>query len=115
MPSRDQYLDSLHRDAELFEAAVRAGGDLSQPVDGCPGWDLAALVEHIGTLHRYITEGIESGGKPAGGSPAAPAERATFADWFADGAAALEAALRARPDDEPCWTFFPNAPQTIGT
>ncbi|HVV37072.1 MAG TPA: maleylpyruvate isomerase N-terminal domain-containing protein [Acidimicrobiales bacterium] len=115
MPSREQFLDSLHRDAELFEAAVRAGGDLTQPVDGCPEWDLGALVEHLGTLQRYITAGIESGGKPTGGWPSAPEDRARFADWFAEGAAALEAALRARPDDEACWTFFPNAPQTIGT
>jgi uncharacterized protein (TIGR03083 family) len=114
MPSRDDYLNSLHRDAELFEAAVREG-DLAAPIDGCPGWDLAALVEHIGTLHRYITAGIESGGKPEGGFPSAPDDRATYADWFAEGAAALEAALRARPDDEPCWTFFPNAEQNIGT
>ncbi|MEY2419267.1 MAG: hypothetical protein QOG90_1947 [Actinomycetota bacterium] len=114
MPSRDEYLDSLHRDAELFEAALRDGGDLTQPVDGCPGWDLAALAEHLGTLHRYITAGIESGGKPDA-FPSAPTERAALADWFAEGAAALEAALRGRPDDEPCWTFFSNAPQTIGT
>jgi uncharacterized protein (TIGR03083 family) len=114
MPSRDEFLDSLHDDCALFEAAVREGGDLTQPVDGCPGWDLAALVEHLGTLHRYITAGIEGGGKPAG-FPSAPSDRAELADWFAQGAAALEAALRERPDDEPCWTFFPNAPQTVGT
>ena len=114
MPSRDEFLDSYHRDAELFAAAVRAGGDLAQPVDGCPDWDLAALVEHLGTLHRYITAAIEGGGKPDA-FPSAPTDRGELADWFVDGAAKLEAALRARPDDEPCWTFFSNAPQTIGT
>jgi uncharacterized protein (TIGR03083 family) len=76
---------------------------------------LAALVTHLGRLHRYITAGITSGGKPEGGFPPAPEDRATYADWFAEGAAALEAELRARPDDEPCWTFFHNTPQTIGT
>ena len=115
MPSRDEYLDSLHRDVDLFAAAVRAGGDLTQPVDGCPDWDFAALVAHLGTLHRYITAGIETGGKPEGGFPEPPAERAAYADWLAEGGAALEAALRARPDDEPCWTFFPNTEQVIGT
>src|SRR6476659_8033692 len=115
MPNRDEFLDSCHRDAELFEAAIRDGGDLTQPVDGCPEWDLAALVTHLGGLHRYITFAIETGGPPDGGFPAAPDERASYADWFAAGAAKLEAALRARPDDTPCWTFFRNAPQTIGT
>ena len=113
MPTRDEFLDSYHRDAELFEAAVRDGGDLTQPVDGCPDWDLAHLVTHLGRLQRYITTGIELG--DPGTFPSAPEDRATYADWFADGAAKLEAALRARPDDEPCWTFFPNAEQRVGT
>ena len=115
MPTRDEYLDSLHRDIDLFTAAVRAGGDMTQPVDGCPDWDLAALVAHLGTLHRYITAGIETGGKPDGGFPAPPDDRAAYAEWIAEGGAALEASLLARPDDEPCWTFFPNAEQVIGT
>ena len=114
MPSRDEFLDSLHRDAELFEAAVRAGGDLTQPVDGCPDWDLGALVKHVGRLHRYVATGIEFG--DPGPFPPSPSEdRATYADWFAEGAAKLEAVLRERSDDTPCWTFFPNAPQTVGT
>jgi uncharacterized protein (TIGR03083 family) len=113
MPTREQFLASLHRDIELFEAAVRAGGDLTQPVDGCPEWTLASVVEHVGGLHRYITTGIELG--DPGKWPGPPDDKATYADWFADGAAKLEAALAARPDDEPCWTFFDNAPKVIGT
>jgi hypothetical protein len=38
-----------------------------------------------------------------------------FADWYAEGAAELEALQRSKPDDEPSWTFFDNAPKTIGT
>jgi uncharacterized protein (TIGR03083 family) len=113
MPTRDEFLASLHRDIESFEAAVRAGGDLTQPIDGCPDWDLAALVAHVGGLHRFITTGIEMGAP--GKFPGPPPNRDAYADWFVDGAAGLEAALAARGDDEPCWTFFPNAPQTIGT
>jgi uncharacterized protein (TIGR03083 family) len=113
MPTRDEFLASLHRDVELFEAAVRAGGDLTQPVDGCPEWTLASLVEHMASLHRYIASGITSGGSPE--FPEVPADKADFADWFSEGAAALEELLRSKPDDEPCWTFFPNAPQVVGT
>jgi uncharacterized protein (TIGR03083 family) len=114
MPTRDEFLDSYHRDAELFEAAVRAGGDLTQPVDGCPDWDLAHLVSHLARLHRYIATGIEFG-DPGKFPTNVPDDPAKYADWFAEGAAKLEALLRGRPDDEPCWTFFPNAPQVVGT
>ena len=114
MPSRDDYLSTLHRDAKLFEAAVRAGGDLTQPVDGCPDWTTRDLVEHIGVLHRFIVNGIEVGETPKERAEP-PSDTNEYADWFADGAAALEAALRARPDDTPCWTFFSNAPPVIGT
>lgn len=113
MPTRNEYLDTFHRDAELFEAAVRAGGDLTAPIDGCDDWDLAGLVEHVGTLHRNIVAGVALGEfpTPASGPPAGT----DAADWFAEGAAAMEAMLRSKPDDEECWTFFSNAPKTIGT
>jgi uncharacterized protein (TIGR03083 family) len=107
-------LSTLHRDAELFEAAIRAGGDLTQSIDGCPDWDLAKLVEHVGGLHRFIVAGIEAGEMP-NEQAEPPADRSEYADWFAQGAAALETTLTSKPDDEPCWTFFSNAPQVIGT
>ena len=113
VPTRDEYLASLHRDVELFTAAVRDGGDLTQPVDGCPDWDLAALVAHVGGLHRYVATGIETG--DPGTFPGPPDDRCAYADWFAEGAAQLESALASRGDEEPCWTFFPNMPQVVGT
>jgi hypothetical protein len=113
MPTRERFLDTFHRDVELFTATLRESGELTQPVDGCPEWDLAGLAAHVGGLHRYVTTGIELG--DPGKWPGPPAQRSAYADWFADGAAALEVALRARPDAEPCWTFFPNAEQVVGT
>ncbi|MEY2399086.1 MAG: hypothetical protein QOJ00_2260 [Actinomycetota bacterium] len=114
MPTRDEYLSTLHRDLELFDAAIRAGGDLSQPVDGCGEWTLADLAAHLGGLEHYVAAGIAKGASPDA-FPAPPADVAAYADWCAQGAAAIEAALTASPDDTPCWTFFPNAPQEIGT
>lgn len=111
MPTRDEFLDTFHRDAELFEAAVR-DGNVDAEIDGCPGWTVASLVEHIGTLHRYVTEAIVTAAKP-GGWPAGP--EGDLADWFASGVAALEAAMRERSDDTACYTFFDNAPKTVGT
>jgi uncharacterized protein (TIGR03083 family) len=114
MPTRDDYLGTLHRDIELFADAIRAGGDLTQPIDGCPDWDLGALVEHVGILHRFIVAGIDSGDTPSVQAEP-PADRRDYADWFTEGAVALEATLAGKPDDELCWTFFSNAPKEIGT
>lgn len=111
MLSRDDFLDSFHRDSELFEVALREG-NVNAEVDGCPGWSVADLVEHIGQLHRYVTDAIVTAAKP-GGWPAGP--EGDLADWFAAGAAALEAAMRERSDDTACYTFFDNAPKTVGT
>ena len=113
MPTREQFLDTFHHDAELFEAAVRAGGELDQEIDGCPDWTLASVVEHVGGLQRFVATGIEFG--DPGKWPGPPADRAGYADWFAEGAAALEVLLRSKSDDEACWTFFPNAPHVMGT
>jgi uncharacterized protein (TIGR03083 family) len=115
MPTRDEFLASTHRDIELFEAAVRAGGDLRQPVDGCPDWELADLVVHLCELHRYIGEGVRTRQKPTGGWPKVPEDRAVLADFVAEGARALEDALRGVGDDEPCWNFFPNTAQVGAT
>ena len=114
MPARDDYLETFHRDSLAFTDALRASDGLTEPIDGCPDWELRDLAEHIGVLHRVINAGIESGEMPSDRA-AAPDDRAAYADWFAEGAAALEATLRSKPDNEPCWTFFPNAPQQIGT
>lgn len=108
MPTRDEYLASLHRDNELFAAAVRSGGDLTQPVDGCPGWDLRALVGHVGSLRHYVANTLVKR-DGSGDRPKPPEDSGALVDWFADGAARLEAELARIADDEPCWNWSPQA------
>ncbi|MGH9115951.1 MAG: maleylpyruvate isomerase N-terminal domain-containing protein, partial [Acidimicrobiales bacterium] len=48
MDSAD-YLDHLAREGAAFAAAAEAG--LDRPVPTCPGWDVAALVAHLGQVH----------------------------------------------------------------
>jgi len=94
-------------------AALLAPPALDAPVPGCPGWSLADLARHTGGVHRWATAALATppDGDP-GDEPTGPDDDAVRA-WFAEGAAALAAALRSAPPSRPCWTFaVPEAPAT---
>jgi uncharacterized protein (TIGR03083 family) len=93
--------------------------DLSARVPSCPGWTLRDLVEHLGGVHRWAREAIESGAPPersratdppADGPPEAPD---ALARWFGDGAIGLANVLDSRSLDAPTWTPFPIADPTV--
>jgi uncharacterized protein (TIGR03083 family) len=97
-------LDHLDAAVEAFATALR--GDLRRPVPGCPGWDLAALAGHLGGVHRWARAAIADG-RPAEQSDAGPGDPGELVPWFAEGAAALRATLRATDPATACWTFGP--------
>ena len=39
--------------------ALVAGADMTTPVRTCPGWTLADLIEHVGTVNRWATYMVE--------------------------------------------------------
>lgn len=91
---------------------VLADGDLDAPVPGCPGWTLADLGAHVGSIYRFARTGlVERRGLEA--KDPGPTERAPMLAWFDDGADALLATLReidARDGwGEPAWTMAPPA------
>ncbi|MCW2613719.1 MAG: maleylpyruvate isomerase family mycothiol-dependent enzyme [Frankiales bacterium] len=94
------HLAHLERDAEAFVAALRST-DLDAPVAACPEWALRDLAVHLGRVHRWAA-GIVRTGERGAADAVAPAD-ADLADWLADGAVDLLAALRL-PERE-CWTF----------
>ncbi|MFM7070083.1 MAG: maleylpyruvate isomerase N-terminal domain-containing protein [Actinomycetes bacterium] len=68
----------------------------SAPVADCPGWDVADLVRHTGSTHRWATAHLVAG--LAGSISPAPAPDADVAasdlhEWFADGVTELVALL----------------------
>ncbi|UDY37690.1 maleylpyruvate isomerase family mycothiol-dependent enzyme [Dermatobacter hominis] len=93
--------------------------DLSAPVPSCPGWTLRDLVEHLGGVHRWARECVETGAPPARAratdplSEPPPEEADALARWFGDGAIGLANALDAAPLDAPTWTPFPIPDPTI--
>lgn len=108
MPTRDEYLASLHRDNELILDAMGAAGNLTQPVDGTD-WVLADLIGHLGTIQHYVANTLIKRDGP-GDRPPPPDDRAQWADWFADGSARLEAELARAADDEPVWNWSVRSP-----
>jgi uncharacterized protein (TIGR03083 family) len=99
-----RHLDALKADsAALHEAAGRG---LDRPVPGCPGWDVARLVEHIGRVHWVIstlvrTRSLDS--EPTGWPPT-PEGRQRL-DWLAGLSYALVEALSNVDPETPLWTW----------
>src|SRR5205823_4394635 len=85
-------------------------GDRRAPVASCPGWDVAALAVHLGTIQRWATEMVRTA---ATERLEGRDERFGFdgddsqlAAWMREGAGELVAALSDAPLDQPvwCWT-----------
>lgn len=94
--------------AALLEAAATAGASAAVP--NCPAWTVAELLAHVGTVHRWAAIFLREGAAATAGGKrprAAPAPADGLLDWYAEGHAALVAALHAAPPDLDCWTFIP--------
>lgn len=95
------HLAHLRADCDAV-LAVLAVGDPNAPVAACPGWDLRALVEHLGCVHRWAAEVVRTG--VVADQPTADGVD-DLAGWFADGADALLTALTAADPQAPTWSF----------
>lgn len=109
MLTRDELLGALARDQAAFVELLRAS-DLTSPVPDCPGWTLADLGGHLGSVHGWARGAIETGAP--GEEPPPPADPAHLADWYADQAAALLDTLVTTPAGTESWTFGPR-PRTV--
>ncbi len=104
----DPYLLSIRSDSVRMAQAA-GDGDLTAPVEACPGWDLRELVAHTGAVHRWATRAIHDGAAPATVEYSWPSPEAAgdeLGAWLLDGADTLIAALTARDPNEPTWHPF---------
>jgi uncharacterized protein (TIGR03083 family) len=112
-PSGIDYLTHLGAEAERFAQALEHG-PLDAPVAGCPGWDVARLGEHLGTVHRWARLAALEARRPEPQElQPPPTDTATLSNWFRDGATALLATLRDLDPGAPTWHPFP-AEQVVG-
>lgn len=106
------------RSAALRAAAVAAG--MNAQVPGCPEWNIADLVAHLGEVHLSWAAIVAAG--PASGPPAEDdvgdvQPHGDLLEWSADATARLLAALTDAGPDRMCWTWWEEAavaPNTAG-
>ena len=102
-----------HRAAVAAEtarfAALVGGADLATPVPNCPGWTLADLVRHAGSVQRWFSvllrNRIQEPPRSREVELRLPAEPDGYADWLAESAAVAADAFAATEPDLPMWAW----------
>jgi len=105
------HIEAIEEHAGALGAAAGKAG-LDAAVPDCPGWDVRALLAHIGMVHRWAAAHVREGSAAVAGGRQPRPEPAPvdgLLDWFAEGHHALVAALRSAPADIDSWTFLRGA------
>lgn len=101
-----EYLDVVTGETARLAAAARLAGP-SAAVPSCPEWDVAKLVKHTGTTHRWAKAVVVSRVPVAPGSIdlGLPDDPVALPDWLEAGAAVLAAQLGEADPDGACWSW----------
>ncbi|MDQ1666801.1 MAG: hypothetical protein QOH75_2832 [Actinomycetota bacterium] len=103
-----ELVDLVGAEAAVITGLL-AGADPARTVPSCPGWEVRDLIGHLGSVHRWATEIVRTGG--AADMPEPPQDD-ELASWFSAGAGALTATLAAADPAASCWSFA--GPHTVG-
>src|SRR5687767_13910006 len=95
------YLAHVRADGAAVLAALEVGTG-AEPVTACPGWTLRDLVEHLGSVHRWVTEIVATGQRADAPDTAGVTD---LAGWFAEGVDRLLQTLAGADPATPAWTF----------
>lgn len=88
--------------------AEAADVDLGASVAACPGWDVAALLEHLGGTYRWAAAMVRSGSTArARWRDVVPAPGPDPSTWVRESADDVLEALRGTDPRAPAWTFGP--------
>lgn len=102
-----------HRAAIAAETArlvaALENADLSAPVPSCPGWTLADLVRHTGSVQRWFSAllhaRIQEPPRSRDVDLRLPDRRDGYADWLADSATVAARAFAATDPNLPMWAW----------
>jgi uncharacterized protein (TIGR03083 family) len=105
---RATYLGHVSSDVERTAELVSTG-PLDAPVTTCPGWDLAALANHMGDVHRWVIQCVTTARRPTGPEHEAPnrSDASSLAAWLREGAARMVELLATTDESAPTWHPFP--------
>ncbi|MDT0448292.1 maleylpyruvate isomerase family mycothiol-dependent enzyme [Streptomyces hesseae] len=104
---------AVHREAvaaetAAFVAAVK-DADLATPVPGCPGWTLADLVKHTGSVQRWFSvllrRRVQEPPRTREVELRLPASEDGYPDWLADSAAEAASVFAELDPDAPMWAW----------
>ena len=105
--SPDEQLAAIEEHSAGFAAAVR--DNLAAPVEHCPDWTVADLVQHLTEVHWFWGTIAEErlAAPPDESRRPAPAARDDLAAAFEAGARRLLTVLRAADGADAVWTWAP--------
>lgn len=85
--------------------------DLDARVPSCPAWDVRALIEHVGDMHRsWAAVARQRASDPSEVDRAAlrySPGKGDLVEWYRDGLEEILDVLRTTPEDATFWTFWP--------
>ncbi|MFK0257934.1 maleylpyruvate isomerase family mycothiol-dependent enzyme [Streptomyces sp. NPDC090445] len=104
----DQHGAAVAAETAAFVAAVTAR-DLSTPVPTCPGWTLADLAQHVGSVQRWFSEllrrRIQQPPTSRDVDLRLPERAGDLPDWLTAGAAEAAEVFAATDLDAPMWAW----------
>ena len=106
--SHDEYCGLVTEAIERFVEVTR-GVDPASPIPTCPGWTLAKLIRHTGTVHRWVTDMVQYGATertdPRQLDLALPDDDRWLPGWLAGGGETLAQTLAAADPEMPMWAW----------
>jgi uncharacterized protein (TIGR03083 family) len=104
------FCERSEKEISAFAAVVAEAPDVAADVPSCPGWTVAELARHTGSIHRWVTAIIETEATarmpfPDVDSPWDSADG--WAQWVDSGAVPLLTALRSAGPLSPVWSWGP--------
>ncbi|MEU8775545.1 maleylpyruvate isomerase family mycothiol-dependent enzyme [Streptomyces sp. NPDC048606] len=104
----DLYRETIEHETMRFAALVR-DIDPARPVPSCPGWTLADLTRHVGSVHRWFSTLLSRlvQEPPVGREVdlGLPDDPRAYADWLTAGVPGVAAVLRDTEPGAPMWAW----------
>ena len=114
---RSTTLDAVDLESSRFLVAVSSGtASLDAPVPSCPGWDVAHLLDHLGSIYgaRALIVSARRSAPPSPPKCRAAPEGEARVGWFAEQRAAMLAALESANEETVVWNWTDTSPGPIG-
>ncbi|MFJ8083002.1 maleylpyruvate isomerase family mycothiol-dependent enzyme [Streptomyces sp. NPDC096205] len=107
-PAPVDHRSAVTSETARFVAALQHA-DLTTPVPSCPGWTLADLVKHTGSVQRWFAAllhaRIQEPPRSREVDLQLPDRHDGYVDWLAESATVAEQAFAATDPDLPMWAW----------